>query len=119
MSTHEPLRQEEDRINTPFIVSVGVISLALFAIGIFWTAKMQKSENGTLVNGTAPRPSEVGKLEVGIVFQPLFDSMDIANREKVPVREWLDSYGWADQTKQVAHIPVDRAMQMVVEKGKL
>lgn len=29
----------------------------------------------------------------------------------------LDSYGWVDRDAGVAHIPIERAMQMIVEQG--
>ena len=32
-------------------------------------------------------------------------------------REVLTTYGWVDQSRGVARIPIDRAMSMVVEKG--
>jgi hypothetical protein len=119
MSTHEQLEQEEDTINTPFIVVVGVVSLILFAIGVFWALKIQKAEMGTIVNGTAPRPTEVGKREIGIVFQPLFDATEIAHEENKPSVERIMSYGWAEPSKQFAHVPIEQAMKMFVEKGKL
>jgi hypothetical protein len=32
-------------------------------------------------------------------------------------QEMLSTYGWVDQTRGVARIPIDRAMSIVVEKG--
>lgn len=32
-------------------------------------------------------------------------------------RNWLNSYGWINPTTQVAHIPIDRAMAILAEKG--
>jgi hypothetical protein len=29
----------------------------------------------------------------------------------------LNSYGWVDQSAGVAHIPIDRAMDLIVEHG--
>lgn len=31
--------------------------------------------------------------------------------------ERLNSYGWVDQSAGVAHIPIDRAMQLIAERG--
>src|SRR3954447_10658625 len=109
MSTHDKVEQEEDSINTPFIVMVGVVALLLFAVGVFWAVKLQKAEMGTLVNGIAPRPTEVGKREIGMVFQPLFDATEIAHEENKPSVERIESFGWADPSKQFAHVPVEEA----------
>lgn len=32
--------------------------------------------------------------------------------------ETLNSYGWVDEQGKVAHIPIDRAMKLVVEESK-
>mgnify|MGYP000881960803 CR=1 FL=1 len=32
-------------------------------------------------------------------------------------RTWLDSYGWINRNDQIAHIPIDRAMAILAEKG--
>jgi hypothetical protein len=32
-------------------------------------------------------------------------------------QEWLASYGWIDAKKGIVHLPVERAMQLVLERG--
>lgn len=32
--------------------------------------------------------------------------------------ELLNSYGWVDQQAEIAHIPVDRAMELIVEESQ-
>jgi hypothetical protein len=32
-------------------------------------------------------------------------------------REQLESFGWADRPRGLAHIPIDRAMQILVDRG--
>lgn len=36
---------------------------------------------------------------------------------RIKEEETLNSYGWVDKGAGVVHIPIDRAMQMLVEKG--
>ena len=37
MSTeHDELRQEQDRIETKSIVTIGIVALAIFGVGILW-----------------------------------------------------------------------------------
>lgn len=39
------------------------------------------------------------------------------NEVRMKEEEQLNSYGWVDQNAGVAHIPIDRAMQLVVQQG--
>jgi len=32
-------------------------------------------------------------------------------------REALSKYGWVDQSRGIAHIPIDRAMDIVAQEG--
>jgi hypothetical protein len=112
-----PVRQEEDRIKTAKIVGVGVGALLVFGIGIYWAIAIQRGKTGTL-KAVAPPAPYAGKLEVGMVYQPLFED-SIADRKSAPKRQRLNSVGWADPEKKHAHIPIDRAMELVIQKGKL
>ena len=44
---------------------------------------------------------------------PPHDMVEMRARDK----EALTTYGWVDQANGVAHIPIDRAMSLVLEKG--
>jgi hypothetical protein len=37
--------------------------------------------------------------------------------QRIKEEETLNSYGWVDQNAGVAHIPIDRAMQIVAQRG--
>ena len=37
--------------------------------------------------------------------------------QRIKEEEILNSYGWVDQNAGVAHIPIDRAMQIVAQRG--
>jgi len=39
------------------------------------------------------------------------------NQFRVQEEQRLDSYGWVDQSAGVVHIPIDRAMQLIAERG--
>ena len=51
--------------------------------------------------------------------QPQLQSNAAADLEKARAREeeFLSSYGWVDRNAGVVHMPVERAMQMIVEHG--
>ena len=114
------VKQEEDKIATPFILTVGAISIVVFAIGIAWSVLLQKDRMGSLRNDTAAKADRIGKREIGMVYQPLFDrGHGIAADHNAPILERLNSYGWTDANKSAVHIPIDRAMKLVVERNKL
>jgi hypothetical protein len=117
--SHAPLRQEEDRIQTIKIVLIGVFALVAFVVGIYWAARIQRGVTSSIKSKVGPKPVGVGKLEVGMVYQPLFESVDIAHDHDAPLRARLQTYGWADASHQTARIPISRAMQLVVDRGKL
>jgi hypothetical protein len=114
------VKQEEDTIASPLIIAIGAISIVVFAIGILWSIKVQKGMTGSLKNNTAPKSERLGRREIGMVYQPVFDrGHGIAADHNAPILRRLDSYGWADDQKTAVHIPIDRAMQLVVERNKL
>lgn len=112
--------QEEDRIDTRRIVTVGVVSLLVFAVGIVWTTRVQRDMNdGSLRNEIVQPVRKAGQVEIGNVFQPMFLDTPLAADWIEEKRQRLNSLGWADPERQQVHIPIDRAMKLVIEKGKL
>jgi hypothetical protein len=123
MSEHNhdhDVRQEADHVDTSKVVVIGIAALIAFAVGIGWAVAIQRGQTGTIRNDTAPRPKAAGRTEIGMVYQPLFDrGKGIAEDRASPQRARLHSYGFVGKDKQVAHIPVERAIQLVIERGKL
>jgi len=97
------------------IVVVGIVSLALFAAGIFWAYRLMVGREGEVhAQGAASAPTKIGQLEIGIVDQPLFDidqRLDLWRAEK---KKKLSTFGWIDRAKGIAHMPIEQAMQEVV-----
>lgn len=117
MSTSEPVRQEEDRIQTGKIVAVGLMAFIAFGIGILWAARIQTRGTGSIRTQPQPWPAQAGQREIGMVYQPLFDSLRIAQQKESAKRAQLNSYGWVDREARVARIPIQRAMKMLLERG--
>ena len=46
----------------------------------------------------------------------IFDQSDL-ERLRAAEDGQLNSYGWVDRYTSVAHIPIDRAMQLILERG--
>ena len=118
---HSRPRQEEDRVRSPLIVLVGVVGLLAFLVGIRWAVHIQRGAGGAVHSSRVTTPPPLaGRLEVGIVYQPPFDSdhsISAAKRERQETR--LHSFGWIDKERQIVFIPIDRAMERLVQGGKL
>jgi hypothetical protein len=118
MSTHDAPQhdphgqQSEDHIDFAKVITVGVVSLVLFALGVVWSSKIlhHETRRAETSTGLAGQPT-FGKAEIGIVDQvPFSGDHRLADwREERAAR--LNSYGWIDRAKGVAHIPIERAME--------
>lgn len=111
---HGGVRSEEDRVSTPIIVAVGVASLVVFALsgGIVAGYFQRRMDSAAL----PPVPAEVGRSKVGLVEQQLYGMALRGAQDRAARLERLGSYGWVDREGRIAHIPIDRAMELV-EKG--
>jgi hypothetical protein len=108
---HESFKTEEDHVPFWRIMGMSVVSLAVFALFILWSTKIQYDVAGTLVeSGNSPMPADVYKPEVGIVDQVLFEKQAVAAQTQEAQRKRLSSYGFVDRAKGIVHIPIERAM---------
>jgi hypothetical protein len=91
-----------------------VVSVAVMLPALWWIFKEFQSWAGNRQMGTAhvtereatpPEP----RLQVG----PTEEWTQMLARE----RAILNSYRWIDRSKGIVHIPIDRAMQLIVERG--
>jgi hypothetical protein len=92
-------RVERDDLNTPAIVTVGIVaSVAVFAIIVAlqaWFAQAQREEHQLKV--VAPRFEEL----VGVVAEQ---------------QTQLHTYRWVDRQNGVVAIPIERAMELVARE---
>ena len=68
--------------------------------------------------GPPPIPLGVNKYEVGIVNQRMFSLDQRAAQKRLQQMNRLNTYGWLDRQAGVVHIPVDVAMDMLVQEQK-
>ncbi len=112
------VRAEEDRVPTLRLAAIGIGALVLFvgaSLTSVWVMDAQIRE--ALPDGPPAMPSELGKQKIGIVEQQLFENATRWTDERDAQRRKLESYGWVDRKAGVVHIPVDRAMDLVVQGG--
>src|SRR4051812_5146617 len=104
-----------DEMNLKKIIAVGVVSLLVFAVGIICAYFLMVGQRAEVRRLGPERPrTELGKAEIGIVDQVLFSSDNRLEIWRAEHKKRLESYGWIDKTKGVAHIPIDQAMAKVV-----
>jgi hypothetical protein len=105
---------EEDHLVLGKVVRVGIISLAIFAVGAIWAWRFQVSiEREILPDGAPTKAAAIGQYEVGIVNQRMFVQDHHAEQKLTEQREALKN-GWGDKPGVVAHMPIDQAMERVI-----
>jgi hypothetical protein len=114
LHAHGGVRAEEDRVSTPMIVAVGVASLVVFIVAGGIVSAYFKHRMDTAVLPATPQ--EVGRSKIGLVEQQVYEAALRGEQDRAARLERLGSWGWVDRGAGVAHIPIDRAMQLV-EQG--
>lgn len=115
--TRKPFVQEPDRVPARRLASIGLAGLLVFGAGALWATSVQRDATGSVRADTAPRPALAGDREVGMVYQRRFDEPIAAPRRDEAHRR-LESTGWVDRDAGVVHVPIDQAMEIVVQRGK-
>ena len=106
-------RSQDDHVDARSVLLVGVGALLVFALAGL-------SAIGYLRHRAAERPGpalpgEIGGTKIGLVEQQLFESGPLrGDRARAAQRARLEGAGWVDQRAGVAHIPIERAMALVV-----
>jgi DNA-directed RNA polymerase subunit K/omega len=106
---------EEDKIDFKKVITVGVVSLVIFALASWWAISILHSETAILSKrGQRHVPAEIGSAEIGIVDQVPFEGDARLAHWRAERAEQLNGYGWVDRPRGIIHIPVDRAMDEIV-----
>jgi hypothetical protein len=112
---HVPAPEVQDRIDFAKIITVGVVSLIIFAVATGWAISILHHETAKLHARGEPRvATEAGKDEIGIVDQVPFDKDHRLEVWKQERQDRLHSYGWVDRKHGVIHIPIERAMRDLI-----
>lgn len=108
----------EKEVNSKLIITVGVVSLILFAISAIAAAVILNKDTAAYdAAGVPPAASLIYKPEVGIVEQIHYDldkRLPVWQADKQRrLREW----NWADRNAGLVRMPIDEAMKEVVRQG--
>jgi hypothetical protein len=110
MSDHE---KTDARIELlPWVVATFVVVLIVVFVSVWWIFRFywrldaSRDTRRTLIQEPAPIPPEP-RLQI----DPEVD----LQRFRAEQARTLSSYGWASPTEQRVRIPIDRAMEMVIQ----
>jgi hypothetical protein len=109
----QPVVQEPEGMATKRPVLVAVVFLVIFTLATLWAVAMMRGEERQVAPRADLTTAEIGKPEIGIVNQRLFLLQLDAKEKREEQLRHLNSYGWVDRDKQVIHLPIDRAMQLL------
>lgn len=102
------------------VIAVGVVSVVLFAIGSVWAMKIRSATEATM-NPAGSRhtalPAGFGAEEQGIVDQIPFELNTWVAKDRVEAAAKLKGYSWVDKQAGVIHLPIERAMDLVVAES--
>ncbi len=116
----EPTKpQDPERLPTKKMIAVALVALLIFSLSVLWADDILGIQTRRLLpSGPAPAPSEVGKSQVGMVNQLLFELQTEAANKREEQLKRLESYGWVDRDKQMIHIPISRAMEQMAAEAR-
>jgi hypothetical protein len=104
-----------DAVDYGKVVGVGVSSLVIFALSIWWSTTIWHGEmDRTQAIGGKAKEIDTTRTEIGIVDQVPFTSDRRLPLWRAARKAELESYGWVDRAKGTVHIPIEAAMERVV-----
>lgn len=108
-----------------FLISLVVVGVLIYYIiwGMFYFLDAYNRKNEPAVNPMVKAEKDTRVILPGHVEQ-VFPEPRLETNERTelaPFRsqeeEQLNSYGWVDQHAGVVHIPIERAMQLIAQRG--
>jgi hypothetical protein len=114
-----PTRTYDTELNFRSIVtfSLGVVVVTVVAAAVMWwmSALFKQQEEA---KDRAPSPLPEARLD-SIPPGPRLQPSPPRDMDELRAhdREALTTYGWVDRSHGVAHIPIDRAISILAEKG--
>jgi hypothetical protein len=84
-----------------------------FAAGSVWAVKIlhHETEKAHAATGVPRVPPELGRPEIGIVDQVLFEGDHRLAAWRAERAAHLNGYGWTDRSTGLVHIPIERALE--------
>jgi hypothetical protein len=104
---------QEEQLPISKVVTVGVVSLLIFAIGSAWALKMRTGMLHEMnPTGSEHIPARLGAEEQGMVDQIPFELNHWVKDDRAASKDQLEGYGWVDRKAGSVHIPIERAIEL-------
>jgi hypothetical protein len=116
---HEDVRQERDNPPWGRMLLVALAALGLSAILVVWSWVLLLDRQQALrVPAALPAAPLLERPEISTVQRVPFGEMGPGQRLNRRKRDALTSFSWADRDRGLVNIPIEDAMQLVVEEGR-
>jgi hypothetical protein len=113
------VRQERDQVSVAVVYAGAAVLAFVLIAGSFLTWLVARHS----VVGAGLRregaPVTVLPREINMVDQTLFSAHLASRGDWDAKRRALNSYAWIDRDRKIAAIPIDRAMQLLLERGRV
>lgn len=118
MSASFPVRQAPDRVRTRTIVLVAIVGVLVTVLASAvpgWMLERRGQFHLDAPTRAADLP--VAPREIDLLDQTLLEGADAAaSSPRAAQRRRLERYGFVDRERGVVHIPIERAMDLVVRE---
>ena len=116
MSTHDfKVRQAKDNVPSGKLIGLTIASMFVGGVCVLASSFVQscetKDQRHGLVSYPAPKPP-------GTVEHSLIETSSRGLDQIAVQRQVLDHYGWVDRARGIARLPIDRAMDLMVEDAR-
>lgn len=110
-ATHE--RKDVDVLGIFFVAAIILLLLAISFLSVWGVVHFFNSER------REHRPAPMASRNAVMFPKPRLESIPGAALAKdlATQKVELESYGWVDRQKGVTHIPIDRAMKLLLQRG--
>ena len=106
------------RFHEPAGLSLKGLAISLSAlVGMMIAAHLGVASMYRDMSASRPSPGAVADLDGDSQIQGWVHPADELNAVQGAARERLSGYGWIDQPRGVIRIPIERAMQLVVDEA--
>ena len=110
-----PAGHEPEGVSVGRILSIagGLIAVIILSAAAIWGMLRLRGQPETSLGQAAPPVQPVNIPPPRLQISPALDLENLLSRQ----RQQLNSYGWIDQKQGIVHIPIERAMELLVQRG--
>jgi hypothetical protein len=107
--------QSDERLPWPRLIRYALLALGLFALAACAALVVLRDELGQFSDDRSIAGRDVHAEQIGIVEPRLIERETRAQELAAARKAQLDEWGWVDREKNLVRMPIERAMQRVVE----